>query len=376
MAWSDRHQLGQVLSTPHLPALDGLRAIAVGMVVVAHAGWPGMPGDVGVSVFFVLSGFLITWLLLQERDRTGSVSLRTFYLRRAFRLLPAYYVFLAFALLAHFRAGGRADIVLPSLLYYANYYNAFHGHVATPVSHTWSLAVEEQFYAFWPLAFLICARLGRRAVITFLCAAIVAVTAWRSYLFLVARTGTPYVYNAFDTRFDTLAIGCLAALLSESDRFLAIVKSAARHWSFVLPTVVLIWLSRMALPDDYHYSIGLTIDALLIALGLFQLMQLTHTRAWSWLDSRAARYLGGISYPMYLYSGFALTIALKIGRRLPAPIARPAQIAAAFGAAALLGAASYHVVEKPMLRVRDRLIARLRARSGTSGGPARDRSAA
>ena len=83
-----------ILASAHLPALDGLRAMAVTVVIVYHLGFESLPGDIGVSAFFVLSGFLISWLLLQEIERTGRISFRQFYTRRALRIVPAYYVFL------------------------------------------------------------------------------------------------------------------------------------------------------------------------------------------------------------------------------------------------------------------------------------------
>src|SRR5204862_7360694 len=107
----------------HLPALDGLRAVAVFTVIVYHFGIAAIPGDLGVSAFFVLSGFLITWLLLQEYDRTHRVSLTRFYLRRTIRIFPAYYVFVGVSLLLD-SARGRpwsSGLLASGVFYVMNY---------------------------------------------------------------------------------------------------------------------------------------------------------------------------------------------------------------------------------------------------------------
>ena len=354
MSWDQSYPLGAVLSRKHLPSLDGLRMIAVLLVILYHAGWEGVPSDLGVSGFFVLSGFLITWLLIKERDQTGTIGLGTFYMRRAFRLLPAYYAYLAVAFVLYFRhPGARTDIIAPSLFYYANYFNATHDHPATPISHTWSLAVEEQFYLLWPLAFLLLSRVSRRAMATILTAAIVLVLAWRSYVFLHLSGGTAWVYNAFDCRFDTLAVGCLAAVLSKEALFLRLARGAARHAALPLVPIGLLFLTHYQHPIVYKYTVGFTIDALLIGLAIVQIVQLAERPAWRWLDHRVPRYLGSISYPIYLWHGFAMS---PVRRLEGAPIAVK-MIAYALIAVAL-GMASYHGIEKPFLRLRARLTAK------------------
>jgi peptidoglycan/LPS O-acetylase OafA/YrhL len=359
LPWNRRFPLGALLSGPRLPALDGLRMVAVILVIVGHAGWEAFPADLGVSAFFVLSGFLITWLLMKERERTGSVGLRVFYVRRAYRLLPAYYAFLAVALARHFAApGARTDVVMPALLYYTNYFNAIHDHPMTPVSHLWSLAVEEQFYLFWPVAFAVFSRGSRALVVRFLVGAIATVALFRSWLFLGREVGTAWVYNAFDCRFDTLAVGCLAAVLSQEDRFLAVARAASRNSALPLVTIALLLASRLGGPDGYHYSIGFTVDALLLALLMVQLMQLSGSGAWAWLDHRVPRYVGAISYPMYLWNGYAISAAHRVAQG-----SFIGTLAAAVAIAVALGSASYYGIEKPFLRLRDR---RARALSNPS----------
>ena len=149
--------LAEGLKRSQLPALDGIRAIAAFLVVISHAGYAWVPAGLGVLAFFVLSGFLITWLLLKEDAKYGEVSLRLFYARRALRIFPAFYVYWALVV------GSRLLLDRPliwtqaiaSFFYVTNYYQAINGDPNTSLSHTWSLGIEEQFYFLWPLTFLL-----------------------------------------------------------------------------------------------------------------------------------------------------------------------------------------------------------------------------
>ena len=224
----------------HLPALDGLRAVAVFVVISYHAGlMKGIPGDLGVTLFFVLSGFLITWLLLREFAATGSISIRSFYARRALRIFPAYYVFILFSLAVDTALGHRwsRGLIAVAFTYLVNYYNAFNGHPITSIAHAWSLAVEEQFYLLWPLACLSLLRRSRASAARAVALVIVATVAWRSVLYLLLHAPASYVYNAFDTRCDSLAIGCLIALSLESHWFRAMQRRIQA--SALLPLVTL-----------------------------------------------------------------------------------------------------------------------------------------
>lgn len=155
--------------------IQGLRALAVGLVIAGHAGVPGVPGGfIGVDVFFVISGFLITGLLLREIDREGQVSISRFYVRRALRILPAATVTMVSVLVASAlllpeqRTGSVAGDSVWSAAFMANIHFAmdavdyFNSEAPSPLQHYWSLSVEEQFYLVWPLAALAAALLVRR----------------------------------------------------------------------------------------------------------------------------------------------------------------------------------------------------------------------
>ena len=350
-----RPDLGALLEQQHLPALDGLRAIAVFTVMVYHFGVAQVPGDLGVSGFFVLSGFLITWLLRQEYRASGTISLKRFYARRTLRIFPAYYVFVTFSFLVDHLRGEHwpKALTLSAFGYVMNYYNALHGYPITSVAHAWSLAIEEQFYLLWPLAFLLLSRGGTRALVRALVAAILAVVIWRSYLYLVRDVGSAYVYDAFDTRFDNLAVGCLLAVGLESGGVRSAASALAR-WSWLpLVTLALLIVSRQETSVRYHYSAGFTVDACLVAVFIVQMLQLSRAALWRWLELPVVRYLGRISYPLYLYHLWGD----NVGER-----ARGAGPVGMFAVAALasiaLASGSYFVVERPFLALKEAFGAR------------------
>ena len=169
----DRAHISRV---PYLPGLDGMRALAVVAVMVYHANSDWLPGGfLGVEMFFVISGYLITLLLISERERTYRISLRQFWMRRARRLLPALFTMMAIvvAWTAVFKTEALGQLrgdVIAGIFYVSNYYQIWVGQGYTaagdfaPLRHLWSLAVEEQFYLVWPVVMVVLlGRAGTRA---------------------------------------------------------------------------------------------------------------------------------------------------------------------------------------------------------------------
>ncbi len=340
-----------ILRRSHFPALDGLRAIAVFTVILGHRNYPipGVPADLGVDAFFVLSGFLITRLLMRELAATGRVSLRKFYARRTMRIFPAYYAFLLLNFALDTMRGEHWGTALgwSAMTYTVNYYNAFHHHPPTSIAHAWSLGIEEQFYLLWPLAFLVLARRGVRTAVTGVGVMACMALAWRS--FLTARgVDVAYLYNAFDTRLDNLAIGCILALVADLPRVGAAAEQLARRAWYPVVTLLALLALRTGVSDEVHYSIGFTLYAILVAVLIAQLMQLTVTPMWSWLEHPVTRYLGLISYPLYLYHGLGAAIARHASSR------RPVEFVVSVLATILLATGSYYVIERPFLKLKKR----------------------
>src|SRR5437588_243135 len=203
----------------HVAALDGLRGVAILLVVSVH--FTGVPkgGGLGVDLFFVLSGFLITTLLLEERERDGRIRIRAFYERRARRLLPALAVLLL-AFLVIDAAQGRNGLSQVAVygLYAGNAYEAFVSSVSTPslgLVHLWSLAQEEQFYLLWPLGFLLAVRSRRPA--RWLAALFALLVCYR--IALVAHGAPMYrIDRGPDTQSEPLVAGCLIAFVRHRGR--------------------------------------------------------------------------------------------------------------------------------------------------------------
>ncbi len=166
----------QISQLPYLPGLDGLRAIAVLAVMVYHANSNWLAGGyLGVEVFFVISGYLITLLLIAEHERTGNIDLKTFWIRRFRRLLPALFVMMLLltiwvALFENEALGKLRGDVVAGTAYVSNWYQIWigagysAGNDFAPLRHLWSLAVEEQFYVLWPLVMLAFVRVGSRRI--------------------------------------------------------------------------------------------------------------------------------------------------------------------------------------------------------------------
>ena len=353
-----------VFDRSRLPALDGLRFLALTQVVLYHANLPGVPGD-GVTFFFVLSGFLFAWLLEREFGHTGTVSLRRFYWRRALRILPACYAAIVVTILGMQWLGLVVDYrhALSAALFSANYYNAFHNHPPTGFSSYWSLAVEEQFYLVWPLLFLWLRRRSRRALLLFLGASIFGVGAWRSWLYLHDEVGTAYIYNAFETRFDSLAVGCLAGLLAGMEPVRRRIAWSCRSPVAPLATIALL-LGLEHQGDAWHFSAGLTIDSLLMVVLLLQLIQLGEHPLWSWLDSRPLAWLGTLTYSGYLYHHWGLAAGHHIPWESPV-----LQALAGLAATMLLAAGSYWVIERPCLALKSRRAPQSRERDAAVPPP-------
>ncbi|MGH9659582.1 MAG: acyltransferase family protein, partial [Bryobacteraceae bacterium] len=240
--------------------LDGIRAVAALTVVGYHYSpscCPWIPGRMAVLAFYVLSGFLITHLLLEESESTGAVSLSRFYWRRSLRIFPAFYVYWVVglavtALLLRRVVWGDAA---SALFYVSNYYLARDGPHEPFVGHTWSLALEEQFYLLWPVVF-VKLRGDLRRMARVLAGVVVATWIYRSLLALWG-VKSMYLISAFETRMDHLAVGCLLAVAMRLGWVKGRVTGRRRpDWAPAVTAALLAATAgaEHALPDVYTYT--------------------------------------------------------------------------------------------------------------------------
>ena len=341
-----------VIEKPRLgyrPALDGIRAVAVTLVICNHAFHEPVDGGLGVDLFFVLSGFLITTLLLEEHAAHGRVSFRTFYQRRARRLCPALAALLAvYALGCAFDGQplrSSALHVLVGATYITNIAVVYDQHiVAHSLPHLWTLAAEEQFYLVWPVILFILLRGHRKAAL--LLALVVVVAEFVAQVWIgSAPSHLQALYYSPQLRSPaSLFLGCAAALAWGS-RYRATVEGAAR-WFFPAALFVLVWLTFSR--PSHLYSGWITIYAAAAAVLLIDALTQSHLTAV--LRARPVVYIGRISYSLYLWH---VMILVGLGWIDAAVQLRLAGIALSLVAAI----ASYHLIEQPFRNRRAEAVA-------------------
>jgi peptidoglycan/LPS O-acetylase OafA/YrhL len=297
-----------VILRGYIPGLNGLRAGAVLMVMIGHAGFPNVvPGGLGVTIFFFISGFLITSLLLQEQRSTGAISVANFYVRRFLRLGPELLAFLlcssALGILYMGAAGRLPNVIdwLGALAYVTNYVHLllFDGGDGLRWPHLWSLAVEEHFYLTFPLAFsLLCLRR------TFALAALSCICLWGlAWRITIFAAGFPqnWYYEASDARLDSIAFGCLTACLFAWKAQYVNLRGAGSTMA-LLAGIALMLLSLLIRDELYRETARFTLQGL--AMGLLTVGLYT-SRLGSLLvglmEWTPIRWMGQMSYGAYLW---------------------------------------------------------------------------
>jgi peptidoglycan/LPS O-acetylase OafA/YrhL len=336
--------------TDYLRSLDGLRAISIALVLLGHlSGTSGFlhvnlgVGDyahLGVVIFFVISGFLITRLLLSEHRRNGCVSLKLFYARRSLRLFPASYAFIAcvatlsLAGIVHLKP---ADL-WHSVTYTVNYLPGRSWHIG----HLWSLSVEEQFYLLWPFAFVM---LGPRRA-TWVAAVVVLfgpIARAGARVFLV---DTPYRdLEMFPMVADSIAMGCLLATLSSwlerQDWYLKFFRPVVSVGLFGLILVINRYMAYTVVS-----VLGSSIINIILAILIHRSVYCSRDRIGEVLNWKPIVFVGSLSYSLYLWQQLFLNRYSNIWvNKFPANLA--------FVIATSL--ASYYLLEKPVLKLRHRL---------------------
>ena len=343
------------LGTGHARSLDGLRGVAVLSVLVYHTGLI-RGGFLGVDVFFALSGFLITRLLIEEHAATGAIDLRAFYIRRGLRLLPALFAFLGFwglylaatLPLAYWSVAGAYIFVVA--LYVANWAGIWWYKLGI-FGHTWSLAIEEQFYLVWPLAILALLRQVKHPRrIAWMLATLAAVSAlWRLDLAL-AGASERRLYWGTDTHADGLLIGAAVAFFIDRagvDRSPGWLRPIASLSALALLAMLI------AVPIAPSYAYGVTaLAALATAVVIVGALGRTCPLVTRVLETRALAGTGRVSYALYLWH-FPIFHSLGV-LKLPGDHAPWTDILLAWGLTVAAAGASYVLVERPALAYKDR----------------------
>ena len=336
-----------------IPALDGLRGLSISLVLLAHlSGTRDLAtgvrlydldslGNLGVRIFFVISGFLITLLLLQERSVTGHISLPRFYLRRGLRIFPAAYLYMG--ILFSCAALGFVVLAPGDRLHALTYTVNYHHLRSWEVSHLWSLSVEEQFYLVWPALLLV---FGARGGLWLAFALVVAAPLVRMGIWIYWPARRIEIGEAFSTIGDAIATGCLLAgmraRLGQSERYLRCLRSP---WFVVVPLLVAVANAFQHYPA-IDFLAGQTIMNVAIALTIDRCVRVDGDWVRRLLESRPLALLGTLSYSLYLWQEPFLN---RFSRSEVTQF--PFNLLLAFAAAS----ASHYLVERPLMRWRQRL---------------------
>lgn len=325
-----------------IPSLFGLRAVCISFVLLAHLSGtrnffhsPALEvyGNLGSRIFFVLSGFLITSQLLRERQRTGTIALHDFYVRRAYRIFPAAYVFILVTIALHWNELAWPNIAA-ALAYCINFYRG-----NWVLGHLWSLGVKEQFYLLWPLTLCLCSRkTGWIIAVTITFVPVLRVCLWM-------LTGHAPTGRQFPLYMDALAVGCALAMLQT--RLVRYGNLFRSRWFLLVPLLTTLFPLTQLWNSRLYQAFGISTLHFGIGLSLQHLM----ARNYAILDYKPVAWFGSITYSLYLWQ------QLFLNRGSSAPwTAFPLNLVLAL----VCGTVSYYSIEKPFLKLREQRAPRLK----------------
>lgn len=334
----------------YIPSLDGLRAFSILLVIFSHFGLEHIvPGGFGVTVFFFISGLIITRLLLKEYLMNGSIALAQFYIRRFLRLGPALLVYIGIASAFVFFSINRIEIaeLLSALFYSGNYYNIYVGYSKPyPYLILWSLAVEEHYYIFYPLLTFIIFKDYKKALIL-LGLLVLTVLIWRIYLVYGLHVKEDRTYMGSDTRIDSIIYGAILAILLAMDKKEKLVTLFSNN--FVMVGATLLLLSTFIFRDEFfRETTRYSMQGIALTILICSLVFSAKLKKLRWVfETRALIYVGKLSYSLYLYHWLGKMVADWM---------RPTTTLSWVGIATAIAVAgavlSYHVVERRMIRFR------------------------
>lgn len=361
-------------ASERLSSLDGWRAFSIALVLIGHstraAGFPAewhslfnwlSFGGFGVRTFFVISGFLITWLMLREEQRSGAVNLWRFYARRSLRILPVYFAFLGVVALAQWITpfSQNPGAWLANLTFTTGLFSWGGEGVPWTTGHLWSLAVEEQFYIVWPILFVLLS-LGSRTPLALALLCIPVLLAPISRVVGYADLAPHAVSNffgpyTFTTNFDALAIGCAAAILlfHHRPRTEAFILGRARLLAVVSVLLIVVphVLSGLLVVGYLTVPFGATLQAVGVVLLILQSVLRPRMGLYPVLNLPVFAWIGVLSYSLYIWQQILCTNPTVFGLGEVWWMSFPLWLASLL----LVACVSYYCMERPLLQLRGML---------------------
>jgi peptidoglycan/LPS O-acetylase OafA/YrhL len=354
-------------TSKRIPSLDGLRAVSIILVILLHTlqrinvarpvgkYWYVLGnGATGVYIFFVISGFLITNLLLSEQERSGTINLRRFYIGRVFRILPPAYCYVAVvAIVACF---GKVEVTkanILSVLFFAGNYT----RLSWPLNHFWTLSIEEQFYLIWPgVLLMVLKHRGRVAAARVGIAVIVVCPLVRIATHFWGGPYLRYINGiSFQGRADALMFGCVAALLSGNVSFERLYLGASRYWWwFVVILMVFSGGLEAWLGTYWDYPVGYTLNGVCISVVLLWCVRNPESVVGRCLNHKSVVLVGILSYSIYIWQ--QLFLNPNNGTVFGSSVV--GSLPVSYISILLAASLSYFVVERPSLRLRDMVLAK------------------
>ncbi|CAJ0802925.1 O-acetyltransferase OatA [Ralstonia mannitolilytica] len=336
----------------HIRGLDGLRAFAVLSVMLYHLGWKSFSlGWAGVPFFFVLSGFLITGILLESKGDSAGHFFRTFYIRRALRIFPLYFLVLGLVCWWVSANHGQFPALKYFLTYTQNYYLAatnFAWASGSEIGHTWSLAVEEQFYLLWPFAVYF---LSRRTLVRtiFVMIAVAVVSRWWLEAYTKLASFAPLTSNL-----DSLGLGAMLAIMVRKDA--AGMKRASMTMGVVGVAVIVICIAFKTGLVIKQLSAGNQLLMAGISVASAGIIGFTSQANIGFLDWKPLAYIGKISYGLYVWHAPAY-IFLDIFARVKwyglDSLSPTEMVMAKLTVTFAVSMLSYHLMERPLLKLKN-----------------------
>jgi peptidoglycan/LPS O-acetylase OafA/YrhL len=300
--------VGSALSRGKIPSLDGLRAISFLIVFVSHAGLDKfVPGRLGVNIFFLLSGYLITTLMIREREKTGWISLKLFYLRRSLRIFPPMYSIMAATLVylaaVHHLKGVTVAGVCSQAFYYQNYYFHDGKGLIRGLGVLWSLAVEEHFYLFFPLLMLLFVtrfKMSYRQIAVCLLWICAAILMWRCFVVFTFSNGLEWARDTTDCRADSILFGCALASWERTSSITRVFTRARLERVFLPISIALLLFTLGFRNPIFRETIRYSIQGVALAPILYYVVHAPQSWVGRILNTRLLAFVGTLSYALYL----------------------------------------------------------------------------